>query len=43
MWMLIILIAPELGVGLAINQFLAARKELRLAKDEFPEEGHVLR
>jgi hypothetical protein len=41
-WMLIILVAPELGVGVAVDQFLAAREELRIAKDHFPEEEHIL-
>lgn len=37
-----LLIAPELGVGLAVDQFLAARKELKQAQDEFPEEESFL-
>jgi hypothetical protein len=37
-WMFIVLIAPEFGVGIAVFQFIEARKELRAAKEDFPEE-----
>lgn len=40
--MIIILIAPEFGVGMAVDEFLAARQEVRRAKDRFPEEEQAL-
>ncbi|KAH7350829.1 hypothetical protein BKA65DRAFT_499089 [Rhexocercosporidium sp. MPI-PUGE-AT-0058] len=41
-WMAIILIAPEVGVGIACCQYMYAREEVREAKLEFPEEELTL-
>lgn len=41
-WLAIILVAPELGVAIAFDQFIAARKELKRAKYDFPEEEQIL-
>lgn len=41
-FMMIILIAPEVGVAMAVGEFLAARSELRRAKERFPVEELTL-
>ncbi|KAL2071624.1 hypothetical protein VTL71DRAFT_12859 [Oculimacula yallundae] len=41
-WMAIILIAPEMGVMLAVYQFAAAREKLQKARRKFPDEKLTL-